>query len=322
MLFGVTLTGVGGNEIQTYGQCHVSIGIKGLRRQFPVTFIAADVKPILGADFLTQHGLMLNMKSKSLHDPHTSLTANLIVSQGEMHSIHASETKSDSYLSRSFPKLIEPPDYTQLPNTSVSHAIETTGVPLYCKPRPLSAQKLEVARQEFNQLLSLKIVQPSSSPWASPLHMVRKPNGSWRPCGDYRRINKITTPIRYPLHNIEHFHQRLQNSTIFSKLDLVNAYHFIPMDLKDVAKTAIYTPFGSFEYLRMPFGLRNSSGTFQRFIDTQLRDFPFTSAYLDDILIASSSHEQHEKHLRLVLSKLEDIGLRVNEDKCKFFNMK
>ena len=105
---GVTLTGVGGNEIQTYGQCHVSIGIKGLRRQFPVTFIAADVKPILGADFLTQHGLMLNMKSKSLHDPHTSLTATLIVYQGEIHSIHASETKSDSYLSRSFPKLIEP----------------------------------------------------------------------------------------------------------------------------------------------------------------------------------------------------------------------
>ena len=149
--------------------------------------------------------------------------------------------------------------------------------------------------------------------------MVRKPNGSWRRCGDYRRINKITTPDRYPLPNIEHFHQRLQNSTIFSKLDLVKAYHFIPVDPKDVAKTAICTPFGSFEYLRMPFGLRNSSGTFQRLIDTRLRDFPFTSAYLDDILIASSSHEQHEKDLRLVLSKLEDRGLRVHEDKCKFF---
>ena len=110
-----------------------------MRRQIPVNFVA-DVKSILGADFLTQHGLLLDMKYTSLHGVNTSLTANLIVSQGEMHSIHTSETKWESHFLRSFPKLIEPPDYTQLPNTSISHAFETTGVPLYCKPRPLSAQ--------------------------------------------------------------------------------------------------------------------------------------------------------------------------------------
>ena len=138
---------------------------------------------------------------------------------------------------------------------------------MFSKPRPLSTMKLDSAKREFDYLLKLNIVQPLSSPWASPLNMVKTSDGSWRPCGDYRRVNSVTIPDRYPVPNIQHFHNRLRGSTIFSKVDLVKAYHFVPVDKQDIPKTAICTPFGSFEYLRMPFGLRNSSGTFQRFID-------------------------------------------------------
>ena len=93
--------------------------------------------------------------------------------------------------------------------------------------------------------------------------MIMKPDGSWRPCGDYHSLNHITIPGRYPIPN---FHHKLEGAAIFSKINLVKAYNFIPV-APDVEKTAICTPFGSFEYIRMPFGLRNSANTFQGFID-------------------------------------------------------
>jgi len=126
----------------------------------------------------------------------------------------------------------------------------------------------------------------------------------------------------YPIPNLQHFHQRLANSEVFSKIDLVKAYHFIPVKPEHIEKTAISTPFGSFEYRRMPFGLRNSSGTFQRFIDSHLRDFHFALSYLDDILIFSRSIEEHREHLTSVLTRLQSIGLRVNDKKCEFLKPK
>jgi len=316
----ITLTGVGGSPIKSYGQCCVKVAVPSLRRVFSVTFIAADVKPILGADFLTTYGLILNMKDRLLNDPLTNMNARLNVIDGTNYVIHASESSENpSFISEKFPKLLSPPDYSELPVTTVSHSIETTGTPVSCKPRPLSPVKYDIAKKEFQALLDLHIIRPSSSPWSSPLHMVKKKNGSWRPCGDYRRVNAMTVSDQYPLPNIETFHHRLFGATIFSKVDIVKAYHFIPMRTEDIQKTAISTPFGCYEYLRMPFGLRNSSSTFQRFIDSQLLDFDFTVAYVDDILVFSHSEEEHKAHLDAVLSRLESVGLRININKCQFF---
>ena len=201
----------------------------------------------------------------------------------------------------------------------VEHHIVTSGRPVTAKFRRLDSIKLAAAKEEFQKLEKEGIVRRSDSDWASPLHMVKKSDGSWRPCGDFRRLNLQSDTDCYPLPNMTDITSSLAGATIFSKLDLKKGYHQIPVNPADVRKTAIITPFGLFEFIRMPFGLKNAGMTFQRFMDRVLAGLPFILVYLDDILIASPNREAHLQHLKIVLQRLRDNGLVLNKAKCQFF---
>lgn len=126
--------------------------------------------------------------------------------------------------------------------------------------------------------------------------MPKKMTGVWRPCG-YRDLNAVTTPDKYPLPHILDFAHGLHKKNIFSTLDLEKAYYHIPVAEEDVQKTAVTTPFDLFEFTAMLFYLKNTAQTFQRFMNSIFQNLDYVYCYVDDILIASETHEQHLRHL-------------------------
>ena len=229
--------------------------------------------------------------------------------------IHKIHSRYEAILEE-FPELLVPS--FQSNKHSVVHYITTKGLPIHAYPRRLDQGKLAAAEAEFQEMERLGITRRSSSAWPSPLHMVKKSNGKWRPCGDFRRLNDITVDDRYPLPHIQDLNTNLHNKTICSKVDLVRGYHQISVTKEDIPKTAVITPFGLYEFLRMLFGLKNAAQAFQRLVDGILHELDCCFVYLYDVLVANANPEQHEKDLRSVLTLLASNGLVLNKAKCVF----
>ncbi|XP_016332899.1 uncharacterized protein LOC107681197 [Sinocyclocheilus anshuiensis] len=197
-------------------------------------------------------------------------------------------------------------------------------LPGSCPPRgrifSLSSPERTAMDTYIKESLAAGIIRASTSPAGAGFFFVGKKDGVLRPCIDYRGLNKIMVRNQYPLPLMATAFELLQGASIFTKLDLRNAYHLVRIQQGDEWKTAFNTPTGHYEYLVMPFGLTNAPAVFQALINDVLRDMlnQFVFVYLDDILIFSGSLEEHEGHVSRVLQRLLDNHLYVKPEKCEF----
>ncbi|KAL0185385.1 hypothetical protein M9458_021082, partial [Cirrhinus mrigala] len=204
----------------------------------------------------------------------------------------------------------------------ISHDIPLTDdVPVRQRYRRLPPSEYDVVKTHINQLLEAQIIRESCSPYASPIVLVKKKDGSLRMCVDYRQLNSKTRKDAFPLPRIEETLDALTGARWFSTLDLASGYNQVPVTEGDKAKTAFCTPFGLFEWNRMPFGLCNAPSTFQCLMERLFGDQRHQSLllYLDDIVVFSSSVIQHLERLEVVLGRLKREGLKAKLEKCAFF---
>lgn len=193
--------------------------------------------------------------------------------------------------------------------------------PFATPPYAAGPKLRQVQADEVDRMLRAGVIEPAQSPWASPVVLVPKPDGSLRFCVDYRRLNAMTIKDTYPLPRMDECIDSLGDATVFTTLDCNSGYWQIPVAKKDRDKTAFVCHAGLYRYKRMPFGLTNAPATFQRTLDILLSPFRWKSClvYLDDVIIYSKDAEAHFGHVEGILDALSRAGVSLKLAKCSFF---
>ena len=183
-------------------------------------------------------------------------------------------------------------------------------------PYRLTHYSQAVLREEISTLLDKEIIRPSKSPWAAPIVLVKKKDGTQYMCVDYRKLNKVTI---IPNPNIEDLRANIGSSKIITTLDLTKGYCQVLVNPQHREKTAFVTLYGKYYFLMMPFGLISALSTFQRLMDGLFNGlYDFTVAYLDDIIIHIDTWKNYLNHMEIIFDKLREASLKVNERKCTF----
>ena len=202
----------------------------------------------------------------------------------------------------------------------VRHVIQTSGPPIHQPMRRLPVALKETVDSQVETMLTQNVIRPSCSPWCSPIVMVKKKDGSWRFCVDFRKLNSVTHQDAYPLPRIDATLDSLAGSTLFSTLDLASGYWQVELNPADREKTAFSTSKGHFEFNVMPFGLTNAPATFQRLMECVLAGISGEQCltYLDDIIVFSATFQEHIQRLEAVFGHLKAANLKLRPEKCHF----
>ncbi|GJU48936.1 putative reverse transcriptase domain-containing protein [Tanacetum coccineum] len=193
--------------------------------------------------------------------------------------------------------------------------------PVARAPYRLAPSEMKELSEQLQELSDKGFIRPSSSPWGAPVLFVKKKDGSFRMCIDYRELNKLTVKNRYPLPRIDDLFDQLQGSSIYSKIDLRSGYHQLRVREQDIPKTAFRTRYGHYEFQVMPFGLTNAPAVFMDLMNRVCKPYldKFVIVFIDDILIYSKDEREHEEHLKAILELLKKEKLYAKFSKCEFW---
>ena len=191
--------------------------------------------------------------------------------------------------------------------------------PVSQKPYPIAMKHYNWVKEEIDKLLEAGVIRNSHSSWLAPIIVVPKGDGGKCLIIDYRALNKVMRKFVWPMPKVENIFSQLNGAKYFSTLDLRAGYHHIGLTADSIPKTAFTLLFGKYEYVKVPFGLAQAPAYFQELMTGVLKDLPFAMAYLDNIIIYSSTPEEHLQHIRTVFKKFHRAKLSMKLSKCHFF---
>ncbi|GJS16814.1 putative reverse transcriptase domain-containing protein [Tanacetum coccineum] len=313
----------------------------------PIELGAFDV--IIGMDWLADNDAVIICGKKEVHIPIKNRT---LVVKGDRNSsrlkviscikarkyiergchlflAHVTEKeKSEKRLEdvpviRDFPEVF-PDDLPGLPpSRQVEFKIDLVpgAAPVARAPYRLAPSEMKELSEQLKELLEKGFIRPSSSPWGAPVLFVKKKDGSFRMCIDYRELNKLTVKNRYPLPRIDDLFDQLQGSSVYSKIDLRSGYHQLRVREEDIPITAFRTRYGHYEFQVMPFGLTNAPAVFMDLMNRVCKPYldKFVIVFIDDILIYSKTKGEHSEHLKIILDLLKKEKLYAKFSKCDFW---
>ncbi|GJW38198.1 putative reverse transcriptase domain-containing protein [Tanacetum coccineum] len=279
----------------------------------PIELGTFDV--IIGMDWLVLHDDVIVCGKKEVHVPLKKKTLVVKGDDGVSRLKVVSCMKVRKCISRGLARI--------LPSRQVEFEIELVPgtAPVARAPYRLTPSEMKELARQLQELSDKGFIRPSSSPWGAPVLFVKKKDGSFCMCIDYRELNKSTIKNRYPLPRIDDLFDQLQGSSVSSKIDLRSGYHQLHVREKDIPITAFRTRYGHYEFQVMPFGLTNAPAVFMDLMNRVCKPFldKFVIMFIDNILFYSKNKEEHKEHLRIILELLQKEKLHAKFSKCEFW---
>lgn len=307
-----------GKNHSVLGEVLLPVNFGSTEKHFPFVLVpSVKHTVILGVDFCREFEITLDFATNSWSSRREISSISPVVHSRE-NLTPAQQSSLNSVIA----------DYEKLGasglgcTSKIQHVIDTgESAPIKQRQYPLSPVMMEHVNQELDKMLSLGVIQPSKSPWSSPILLVKKKSGEYRLCFDGRKLNAATRKDSYPLPRVDYILSKLGRAKYMSSIDLKSAFWQIPLSPESREKTAFSVPGrGLFEFVRMPFGLCNAPKTLQRLMDEVFGPEldPYVFVYLDDLVIVTATFEEHIAILCKVLDRLKAAGFTVNVDKCEF----